>query len=443
MKTYLCPPSIAITLHLPTFLRRSLLLILLSFYLLFASAQELVFKDPVLISGVAGEDGAIYRFSKVNNNVDALVTINGRSSSLVSLVNLDMTFTGHGKAFQPQVTCSNNITPAGISDWWMEFKISFVNTGSNTPTIVDSFKVTALDIDGNNDKINEWVSFYNLKTFLFESNTQLASSNIMETVVGVNTLVGRKFDGPVQNYVDVDTSATRVMVTNSYQATNSFRIRTGGHSTGVSSAADRMYSFWFKGFNYKTPSEFGLPLVLQNFVATLNGKGVTLNWTTGKEKELSHFVIERSVNGLEYNEVGMVMAKGNSDVKVNYSFSDEINTKVNGVVYYRLKMLDGDGRNQLSQVRLIRIGDLNENMSVAAYPNPVVSELRITIPASWQNSTITFDLYNANGQIVKHSVSGKVSQTEILNVNELTAGLYIMKVSNGNETAVQRIVKAK
>jgi hypothetical protein len=325
----------------------------------------------------------------------------------------------------------------------MEFKISFVNTGSNTPTIVDSFKVTALDIDGNNDKINEWVSFYNLKTFLFESNTQLASSNIMEPVVGVNTVVGRKFDGPVQNYVDVDTNATRVMVTNSYLATNNFRIRTGGHSTGVSSAADRMYSFWFKGFNYKTPSEFGLPLVLQNFVATLNGKGVTLNWTTGKEKELSHFVIERSVNGLEYNEVGMVMAKGNSDVKVNYSFSDEINTKVNGVVYYRLKMLDGDGRNQLSQVRLIRIGDLNENKSVAAYPNPVISELRVTVPASWQNSTITFDLYNANGQIVKHSVSGKASQTEILNVNELTAGLYIMKVSNGNETAVQRIVKAK
>jgi len=106
-------------------------------------------------------------------------------------------------------------------------------------------------------------------------------------------------------------------------------------------------------------------------------------------------------------------------------------------------MLDGDGRNQLSQVRLIRIGDLNENKSVAAYPNPVISELRVTVPASWQNSTITFDLYNANGQIVKHSVSGKASQTEILNVNELTAGLYIMKVSNGNETAVQRIVKAK
>ena len=131
MKTYLCPPSIAITMNLPSFLRRSLLLILLAFYVCFASAQELVFKDPVLISGVAGGDGAIYRFTKVNNYVDALVTINGRSSSLVSLVNLDMTFTGHGKAFQPQVTCNNNATLAGISDWWMEFKISFVNTGAN------------------------------------------------------------------------------------------------------------------------------------------------------------------------------------------------------------------------------------------------------------------------------------------------------------------------
>lgn len=443
MTKYLCPKAKVITINLPLILRRSLLVILLAFYACYVSAQELVFTNPVLVSGSAGEDGAIYRFTKVNNNVDALVTINGRSSSLVTLVDLDMTYTGHGKAFQPRVTCNNNTTPAGISDWWMEFKISFVNTGTTTPAVVDSFKVTALDIDGNGDKINEWVSFYNNKTFQYESTTLLSGSNIMEMIGIVNTVVGRKFTGPVQNYVDVDTSATNVMVTNGYEQANNFRVRTGGHSTGVSGAADRMYSMWFKSFAYKTPNTFSLPLVLLNFNTTLANKKVMLSWVTGQEKELSHFVIERSVNGIEYKEVGMVIAQGTSNVKIEYSFPDAINTLANGVVYYRLKMVDMDGHYQRSQIRLIRLGEQKETATVAAYPNPVISELRVTVPANWQNTMVTFDLFNASGQLVKHVVASKASQTETLNVNELTNGLYIMKVSNGTETAVQRIVKSK
>lgn len=441
MKTYLYPQAITIPVNLPAIYRAVLLPLLLSLFCLAVNAQELSFKDPVLESGTANADGAVYRFSKVNSKVDALVTINGRSSSLVKLVNLDMKTTGHGKAFQPQVTYNNNSTPGGITDWWMEFKISFVNTGTNTPAVVDSFRITALDIDGNGDKINEWVSFYNIKSYLFEQTTQLVGTNIWELLGLVNTLVGRKFEGPRTNYTNIDTNATNVMVTNMYQNANEFRMRTGGHSVGPNSSADRMYSFWFRSFNYQAPQVFSLPLVLNEFSATLNNKKVNLNWVTGKEKALSHFVIERSVNGIDYSDAGIVIANGNSNVKIDYNFADAINTKASGVIYYRLKMVDQDGRFQHSPVRLIRIGEEKQNVTVAAYPNPVTSELRITIPTSWQNKTISFDLYNANGQLVKHIVSGKASQTEVLNVNELMSGAYIMKVVNGTETAVQKIVK--
>lgn len=441
MKTYLYPQAITLPVSLPNIFRAALLFALLSVLCLSVSAQELIFKDPVLQSGTDKANGAVYRFTKVNNKVDALVTISGRSSSLVQLVTLDMNTTGHGKAFQPQVTYNNNTTPSGISDWWMEFSVSFVNTGTNTPAVVDSFRVTALDIDGNGDKINEWVSFYNNKSYLFEQTTQLVGTNLWELLGLVNTLVGRKFDGPVKNYNNIDTNATDVMVTNMYQSMNTFRLRTGGHSTGSNGAADRMYSFWFKSFNYQTPTEFTLPLVLNEFSATLANKKVALSWSTGKEKSLSHFVIERSVNGVDFSEAGIVMAEGNSNVTINYSFADAINVKAEGLIYYRLKMVDMDGRFQQSQVRLIRIGSEKQQVTVATYPNPVTSELRITIPAAWQNKSISFDLYNANGQLVKHVVSGKASQTEVMNLNELTSGLYILKAGNGSETAVQRIVK--
>src|SRR5882724_1896588 len=127
------------------------------------SQQGLIFKNPVLLSGTDGQDGAVYRFPNVTSNVDALLKINGRSSSSVKLISIDLTSDGWDKAFQPQVTCSdNNTTPAGIYDWWMEFQISFVKSNTTTAVSVSDFAVTALDIDGNGDKINEWVNMYNL-----------------------------------------------------------------------------------------------------------------------------------------------------------------------------------------------------------------------------------------------------------------------------------------
>ena len=436
----LYPTSLIYPVNPTVILRKGLLLLILSLYSLFALSQELIFKNPILESGVAGTDGAVYRFMKVNSKVDALVTISARSSAQVKLQDIDKKAAGFDKAFQPQVIFNDNNTPAGTSDWWMEFRITFVNSGLNSPAAVDSFRLTGLDIDGNSDKINEWVSFYDNASFSYESATLLSSTNIYETIGITNTVVGKKFDGPTKRYPNIDTTAKDVMVTTNYVGVNTFKFRTGGHSTKGNGSTDGMYAFWFRSLN--TSQEFSLPLVLTEFSATFNNKNVGLSWITGKEKSLSYFVIERSVNGIDYKEVAVVVAAGGTNVKTTYNFSDEINNKATGIVYYRLKMVDFEGRSQRSQVRMIRIGDEKDNIRLDTYPNPVTSELRITLPVAWQNAPVSFDLYNANGQVVKHMVAAKSNQTEILNVNDLRTGLYIMKVSNGNEPAVQRIVKS-
>ncbi len=442
MKTYIYPQSAKLFLH------RSMLRIILVFVILIgsllSSAQELSFKDPELVSGTDKQDGAIYRFRNVitsgGPNVDALVTINGRSSNQVKLLDIDKKTSGHNKAFQPQITYGDNNSPAGITDWWMEFEISFINSNNSATAKVDSFRITAIDLDGNGDKINEWVSFYDNKSYTFENNTLLQAINLLDLLGG---LIGKQFNGPVSNFLDIDTSATNVMVTNLYQNKSSFRVRTGAHSTGANSAADRMYSFWFKSFNYQAPATFHLPLVLNQFNATLNNKKVSLNWVTGMEKELSHFVIERSTNGVDYMEAGRVSAKGSSNVKIDYSFQDILNSGAKGMIFYRLRMVDIDNRFQYSSVRAIRVAEMKDEVKILAYPNPVTTELRITLPQDWQDQKVSYGLYNVNGQLVKKVVNNKSGQTEIMNVSDIAAGLYIMKVSNGDESAVQRIVKTK
>ncbi len=447
MNTYLCPQAITIPHTYNGKTRQLLLLLVLLLTYFFSDAQELVFKNPAIEAGAPGTNGAVYRFSGVKagtNPVDALVTISARSSDKVTLTDIDMVTTGHNKAFQPQVNFNGGATPDGTSDWWMEFSFVFVAGGTNTRISVDSFTLTALDIDGNGDKLNEWVSFYGQKSFSLESNSVLNVSVLNEVLNGLPVSVGRKFDGPVTNYANIDTNATSVMVTNNYKSAGTFKMRIGGHSTGANSGANRMYSFWFKSFSYNSSVQFQLPLVLFSFDATLNNKSVNLNWVTGMEKELSHFIVERSTNGTDYDQIAMVVAEGNTSVKKQYTFSDPKATGVKGVIYYRLKMVDMAGRFQNSQVRLIRMGaEETTGTGISTYPNPVSSELRITLPMKWQNQPVSFTLYNANGQVVKQVSAIQASQTETVNVNELHAGLYIVKAVSGNESAVQRIVKGK
>src|SRR6185503_2870274 len=114
-----------------------------------------------------------------------------------------------------------------------------------------------------------------------------------------------------------------------------------------------------------------------------------------------------------------------------------------GMVYYRLRMVDIDNKYQYSPVRVIRVADLNDEVKILAYPNPVTTELRVTLPQDWQNTKLSFALYNVNGQMVKQVVNNRSGQTETMNVSDIPAGLYMMKVNNGDQSAVQRIVKTK
>jgi hypothetical protein len=408
------------------------------------SQQGLIFKNPVLISGTAGQDGAVYRFSLVTSNVDALVKINGRSSSSVKLLAIDLNTDGWDKAFQPQVTCNdNNTTPSGIYDWWMEFQVTFVKTNTSTPVSVSNFSLTAIDIDGNGDKINEWVNFYNLKSSVVESNSLLSLSALWETILGLLQLDGKQFSGPTTNFTDIDTSATSVMATANYENINQFRIRTGGHSTGVSGAADRMYSFWFKSFNFQAPVATTLPITLASFTATKSDSKVVLNWSTSMEKNVSHFSVERSTDGANYSQVGIVMTDDNSNQVKKYSFSDDIKNVDKQIVYYRLGTIDMDGQDQKSAVRIIRMEDQKTTNAILAYPNPATTDLRITLPSAWQNKQVVIDLINTSGQVAKHIVCSSAGQTQDLSISDISVGMYIVRATNGTETSVQRIIKSK
>jgi len=405
-------------------------------------AQGLVFKDAALYSGAEGEDGAVYKFPGVTSGVDGYITISGRSSSAVKLTSIDLENTGWDKAFQPQVAYKKKNASYSERDWWMEFEISFVSASNNMPVSIANLDLTAIDIDGDNKNLNEWVSLYNLDSYTTEQNTKLQITDLLENILSVLTLTGKKFSGPLTQYSNIDTSATRVMTTAKYTNKNKLRIRAGGHSSDDDISAERMYSFWFKSFSYQAPAQSTLPVVLSAFTAKKNANQVVLSWSTDMEREVSHFVVEKSFDGKDFTDAGIVFTDGTSDVRREYSFKDELRV-ASGLVYYRLKIVDMDGKFKRSVVRIIKVTDENAAGSITVYPNPVVNEIRVTLSSSWQDRSLQIQVINTNGQPVLQMANTKPGQTESINVNSLTPGIYIVRVSDGKETAMQRFVKLR
>ncbi len=409
----------------------------------FAQAQtstELKFENVSLYSGTAGANGAVYKFPLINNDLDALVTITGRSSALATINNIDIPSQGFSKAFQPQIQYNNgNVSSA--TTWWIEFLVQFVNKNTVVPATINNFNITGVDIDGNGGNLKEWDAFYGNSSYTVENNTLLTVSNVTGTI-NQPTLAGKKFIGSATDYPGIDTSATEIMATVSYINTSSVTIRMGATTTGSASNANRMYSAWFKNFNYSNPITI-LPVKLASFTATLNNNNkADLKWTTASEINVSHFVIERSTDGTNYSDVGVVFTYGNATDLTNYSFSDNLNNVQSAIVYYRLRSVDIDGKSQYSDTRIIRISKQAENtITITTYPNPVTNELHISIPNNWQNKKIVYEVLSANGQTSKRMEMASSSQTETVNMSSYAPGFYVVRVICEGQTAQQKIVK--
>lgn len=403
------------------------------------TVAELKFENSSLYSGSAGQDGAIYLFPDVNSTMDALVKINGRSSASVNITSIDIANQGFNKAFQPQIRYGNGSVNSAIT-WWAEFEIQFVNKNTTTPANVSEAFLTGLDIDGNNGTLREWDTFYGSSSYTLETISSLSITPVIGSLNHLN-LLGQQFLGSITDYTGIDTSATELMTTHRYLNTNTITLRFGATTTGFAGNPNRMYSVWFRNFTYSAPLNI-LPVKLASFTATLNNNKADLKWTTSSEINVSHFVIEKSLDGTNFQEAGIMFAYGNATDKTDYSFSDNLLNTTATVVYYRLRSVDMDGKAEYSATRIIRLGKQKDNaITILTYPNPVSNELRVTIPAAWQNKPVVYELFTVNGQSVKRSQAGNSGQTETLNISTLAPGLYIVSVSCEGAVAQQKIVK--
>jgi hypothetical protein len=110
-------------------------------------------------------------------------------------------------------------------------------------------------------------------------------------------------------------------------------------------------------------STYVLPVELFSFTASVTDKAVQLNWKTSTEINSNYFEVEKSDNGTSYRKLGVVKAAGASSSILNYSYTDLTYDPSTGA-FYRLKIIDKDGRYKYSPVINIKPSAHDENVKL-------------------------------------------------------------------------------
>ncbi|WP_422005872.1 hypothetical protein [Roseivirga pacifica] len=185
-----------------------------------------------------------------------------------------------------------------------------------------------------------------------------------------------------------------------------------------------------------------LPVTLVSFnVETTETNTVNIQWATASETDNSHFTIERSINGTDFETLAYVDGAGSVEELRTYQFYDLFPVK--GTSYYRLRQTDFNGQFTFSEVKRVLIKELLAKS--ICYPNPINrgENLKISLSNLPNLPFLSIYLVNNKGNIEwQHHLDSLVTNLDLeLETSNLSAGMYNIQFSPVKKLSKRVIIK--
>lgn len=181
-----------------------------------------------------------------------------------------------------------------------------------------------------------------------------------------------------------------------------------------------------------------LPIELIRFNAINDGDKNTIEWATALETNNDYFEVEHSENSINFNSFAKVKGAGNSSHTNFYSCIDTDLT--HNITYYRLKQVDLDGRYSYSSI--ITASNKMTNSQIKVFPNPFNEIITVEFNKINQECNSKIKIFNELGQIIRSfNVIGK--KMEFIDLSDLSAGVYLLDITNYTNTKLKIVKYAK
>jgi hypothetical protein len=181
-----------------------------------------------------------------------------------------------------------------------------------------------------------------------------------------------------------------------------------------------------------------LPVKLVSFTGTANSNSNLVNWQVQNEDNLAFYEVQRSADGINFNIIDKVPAKGFT-ITINYNTTDK--NILPGINYYRLRMVDNNNSFSYSPVILLN-GAIEKG--VRLFPT-LVSNNNINIATSTTLQNASLVLYDAAGRFINDiALPQRIAANSItslnLNSNGIAKGNYVLVLINKNGEKISQLI---
>ena len=177
-----------------------------------------------------------------------------------------------------------------------------------------------------------------------------------------------------------------------------------------------------------------LPVKLLSFSGIYKNNATQLNWEADDQVNFSGYDLERSTDGVTFNSIVFVPNQASGSATQSYQYIDDLSSLNENVFYYRLKMVDLDGKFSYSNIIMVRKDQQTIN-GISIIPNPVINDMATVRFTALTSGLAEVRIINLTGQVVLRQQNNMYEGTNSISVNNLShlqPGIYMIQVANGN-----------
>lgn len=169
-----------------------------------------------------------------------------------------------------------------------------------------------------------------------------------------------------------------------------------------------------------------LPVEFTSFTAEAWKGEAILRWETASETQNSHFEVQRSLDGQDWESLGQVEGAGYSAEPLSYRFTDA--KPLGGTSFYRLKQVDFDGSFEYSDMVSIRMEENLGRLSIVS-ENPARESLTLSWAGAGEwNRPRMVRVHGLGGQPWEVPAQAKSDAHLRLDISTLPDGIYILNL---------------
>lgn len=169
-----------------------------------------------------------------------------------------------------------------------------------------------------------------------------------------------------------------------------------------------------------------LPIDLVSFTGKCENHTTELEFVVGSQINNDYYTIERSVDGNEWSDVGIIQGEGNTSTQMTYKWIDD--NPMSGVNYYRLTQTDYNGTSEIFAPVALTC-EMTPIDDYSVYPNPADGLLNIDLELdNYQGEGVSIEVTDINGRAVKNQIvqlKRGFNHLE-LDLNNIPGGIYMI-----------------